>query len=381
MEKINISIVIPTWNRSELVERLLESLQKDRENYKYGETEVLIVDSSKDAEKESIVDSCEKYNAKYINSVDSVRKKRNKGIDLAQYEIVLFIDSDVTVQEGLLKAHAETFLKNQGNKKHAGSFGVTEFVGKKSLWWKILELTTFVDSFGFAKKYPYVSWAIGNNIAFRKEVLLEIGKFEENFPYNLGGDDLDMTYRVTKAGYLIKTTSEAITYHSRDTWNNWKAINDRSRRWGSMEYHILKRHPELIHRRLPMTGDIVIVILCMFGLAALIKQSTVPFVFGGIWCLLLYFLLMNHYNKQNNCHTNPFYWTVAMFLQGKYRFHRLMMSIKMKDMSLAFKGQFFGIYHIRDDYKNSAKKAWVYYWSFIIIILVMIVYGFVVNYR
>ena len=38
---MDFSIVIPTWNRSELVEALLKSLYDERERYKSGRTEVL----------------------------------------------------------------------------------------------------------------------------------------------------------------------------------------------------------------------------------------------------------------------------------------------------------------------------------------------------
>lgn len=72
---MDFSIVIPTWNRSELVDALLKSLYDERSRYKLGNTEVLIVDSSIDAEKENIVLSCEKYDAVYIEGDNSVRKK------------------------------------------------------------------------------------------------------------------------------------------------------------------------------------------------------------------------------------------------------------------------------------------------------------------
>ena len=51
---MNFSIVIPTWNRSEFVEALLESLYVERERYQQGETEVLIVDSSSGNEQDRI---------------------------------------------------------------------------------------------------------------------------------------------------------------------------------------------------------------------------------------------------------------------------------------------------------------------------------------
>ena len=218
---MNFSVVIPTWNRSELVDALLESLYKDRMNYMQGKTEVLVVDSSKDEERTNIMSSCEKYDAIYVEGEDSVRKKRNKGIRLSKYEYILFIDSDVTVEEGIFNEYVEAY-KNPYKVKLGGVLGYTEFVGKKSFWWKMLERTSLVNSFSFARNYPFHSWTIGNNVSFKKTVLEEIGMFEENFPFKLGGDDLDMTYRVTKAGYMIGSAPNAVTYHSRKTWNNYK---------------------------------------------------------------------------------------------------------------------------------------------------------------
>ena len=140
-----------------------------------------------------------------------------------------------------------------------------------------------------------------------------------------------------------------------------------------MEYYILKRHPELVQRRLPMTGDICIFMLLLFCTGAVLKHSLMPVLFLGIWFLLLYCMLYAFYSKQHGP-VNLFYWTIAMFLQGKYRFHRFAMSLKQKDLSLVFRGQFFGIYHIRDDYRINAKKVWIYCASFIIISVIMICY-------
>lgn len=52
---MDFSIVIPTWNRSHLVDALLKSLFEERNRYEDGRTEVIVVDSSTGEEKESIV--------------------------------------------------------------------------------------------------------------------------------------------------------------------------------------------------------------------------------------------------------------------------------------------------------------------------------------
>lgn len=376
MNKIDFSVVIPTWNRSKLVVKLLESLYKDRQIYKYGETEVLIVDSSDGIEKDTIVAACEKYNAVYIDGVDSVRKKRNKGIDSARYEYICFIDSDVVLKPGLLNEHAEQWIKHNNSGKMGGTFGLTEFVGDKGFWWKVLEQTTFIDSFGFAKKMEYVSWTLGNNATFKKSVLLEIGKFEENFPFKLGGDDLDMSYRVTKAGYFIKTVPNAVTYHSTETWNNRKAVFDRSKRWGTMEYYTLKRHPELVNRRLPMAGDVMTFLFLALGIVALIKHSLVPIAIFGITALTT-MLSMFFFDFKNQKKPNLFYWMIAMAIQGKYRMHRLAAALKNKDLSLSFKGQYFGIWHIRSSYRIEAQKFWIYVYNILFAIVLLLIYGIV----
>ena len=141
---------------------MLRTLYDDRQIYEYGETEVLIVDSSKDEEKATIMAACEKYDARYIEGVDSVRKKRNKGIVEAQYDYIFFIDSDVLIEKGMLNEHAKVYL-NSPYEDLGGVVGVTEFYGDMSFRWKVIDYSDYLYAFGQAKKYPYANWTIGNN--------------------------------------------------------------------------------------------------------------------------------------------------------------------------------------------------------------------------
>ena len=158
-QRLNLSIVIPTNGRVSLVERLLKSLISERKAYPYGETEVLIVNSGDENDAEQIEKLCHTYQAIFIPGENSVRKKRNLGIKNAQYEVVLFLDSDVAATDGLLKYHAEGFL-NATEENLGGVFGLTRFVGRKTWWWKVVEQTTYLDSFSFAERFPYNSWTI-----------------------------------------------------------------------------------------------------------------------------------------------------------------------------------------------------------------------------
>ena len=148
--KIDFSVVIPTWNRKECVTEMLRTLYDDRQIYEYGETEVIIVDSSAGEEKRAIQEACEKYDARYIEGVDSVRKKRNKGITEAKYDYIFFIDSDVIIEKGMLNEHAKVYLASEGEDL-GGVFGVTEFYGDLSFRWKVIDYCDYTLVFEQAK--------------------------------------------------------------------------------------------------------------------------------------------------------------------------------------------------------------------------------------
>ncbi len=369
---MNFSIVIPTWNRSDLVESLLKSLYEERNRYQLGETEVLIIDSSTDNEKDSIISSCKKYDAIYIEGDDSVRKKRNKGIRLSKYDYILFIDSDVIVEKGLLDEYVETY-KNLYKVKLGGVLGYTKFVGKRTFWWKMLERTSLVNSFSFAKNYPFHSWTIGNNVCFKKSVLEEIGMFEENFPFKLGGDDLDMTYRITKAGYMIGSAPNAITYHSRKTWNNYKAVHDRAKRWGTMENFIVSRHPELYKKIIPKNYILEIIVFLFMSILSLFSKNCLPLIIVILWIVINWFIdYVVDVKRKGFC--LPLYYFGAQIIQLQYEFYRVLGSLKKGSLEALYKGMIFNKFQIKFGMADEAFRIKKLIWSFLAVCMAGIVY-------
>ena len=369
---MDFSIVIPTWNRSELVEALLKSLYDERERYTSGKTEVLIVDSSTDNEKDSIMSSCKKYDAIYVEGDDSVRKKRNKGIRQSKYDYILFIDSDVVVEKGLLDEYVEAY-KNPYQVKLGGVLGYTEFVGKRTFWWKMLERTSLVNSFSFARDYPFHSWTIGNNVSFKKSVLEEIGMFEENFPFKLGGDDLDMTYRVTKAGYMIGSAPNAVTYHSRKTWNNYKAVHDRAKRWGTMENFIVGRHPELYKKVIPKNYVLETIAFLFMGILSLILKNWLPIMIAVSWIVINWIIdYVVDVKRKGFC--SPIYYFGAQIIQSQYEFYRVLGSLKNGSFGALYKGMIFNRFQIKFGMANEAFRIKKLIWSFLALCIAGIAY-------
>lgn len=342
MEKqLNLSIVIPTNGRVHLVERLLASLLPERESYPYGETEVLIVNSGKPEDAAEIEALCGKYQAVFLPGENSVRKKRNLGIRQAQYEVVLFLDSDVAAEKGLLRYHAEGFL-NASEKNLGGVFGLTRFVGEKKWWWKVVEQTTYLDSFSFAERFPYNSWTIGNNVSFYRRVLLEVGMFEENFPFPLGGDDLDMTYRITKQGYLIKSCPQAVTLHSTETWNHPKAIVDRTHRWGSMDYFLSQRHPEIFTDCLPKSGVLFTGAFLAGAVLSAVFRSWQPLL-GIVFWFILYAVVVYFYDCAHKEGGGPLCYAIGKIIRTCYRLNYQRAGWKKRDFTCLHKEMSFSL--------------------------------------
>lgn len=366
-QRLNLSIVIPTNGRMNLVERLLQSLVPERQSYPYGETEVLVVNSGKAEDATRIEELCETYQAIFIPGENSVRKKRNLGIEKAQYEVVLFLDSDVAAEEGLLRYHAEGFL-NATEKNLGGVFGLTRFVGRKTWWWKVVEQTTYLDSFSFAERFPYNSWTIGNNVSFYRRVLLEVGMFEVNFPFPLGGDDLDMTYRITKSGYLIKSCPQAVTLHSTETWNHPKAIYDRTHRWGSMDYFLSQRHPEIFVDCIPKSGVLFTASFLAGGILSAGFRSLEPLLCVLIW-LALHVITVYVYDCVHKEGGHPLYYAMGKMIRTFYRLYYQIAGFKNHDIRCLHKEMSFSLEQTKYMQRREIAMFSIYLITFAVMLL------------
>ena len=119
-----ISIVIATKGRVKLLEDLLISVKEARSNFEKP-SEVLLVDDSKAEDVVAINEMCKKYDARRIEFGPSVPEKRNVGAREAQYDIVLFLDSDCIATPNLLNEHYKLYT----DEKVGGVAGYLEFVG------------------------------------------------------------------------------------------------------------------------------------------------------------------------------------------------------------------------------------------------------------
>lgn len=349
-----ISVIIPSWNRAKILTRMLESLAGERARFD-GNSEVIVVDSSEGEEQSLIIAACEQYDAYYVEGPQSVRKKRNIGAREANFELLLFLDSDIVATPGLFQAHVEAY---EGHDYVGAVQGLTEFVGDGGFWWKVAEKSGLIDSFSNARKYPFQSWSITNNLSVRRDVFFKIGCFWENFPFKLGGDDLEMSYRIAYAGYMIASAPDAIVLHTKETWDNASALLDRTKRWGTMESLICDLHPELYKVVMPKNYVFEIPLLAAMTLCTFFKCISA----AGVLFLLVLFLTGRFVLECKKQHrfVNPVYLIFASAINARYEFFRLVGFARKGKKTAFMHAMVFNYHQVRGSYSSDAARlAWM----------------------
>jgi len=91
MNKPNFTVIIPLYNKAEHILRTLESIQRQ----KYQASEIIVIDDGSTDNGVDIVKSANFKNLTVVQQVNGgVSSARNKGIELAQYEFIAFLDAD-----------------------------------------------------------------------------------------------------------------------------------------------------------------------------------------------------------------------------------------------------------------------------------------------
>ena len=122
--KMKFSVIIPVYNAEKYIERAIDSIVK--QDYKDYEM-ILINDGSTDRSLEIIQRLAERNTRIRVESIvnEGVSHARNKGIELANGEYVLFMDADDMHEENTLQ-QIEDFLVKYDN-PDCFCFGFTEY--------------------------------------------------------------------------------------------------------------------------------------------------------------------------------------------------------------------------------------------------------------
>jgi GT2 family glycosyltransferase len=185
-----ISVVVLTKNRRDFLKNCLYSLF----NQSYADFEIIVVDDQSIDDTENMVKGLQKEhpNLKFIQRDGmGLANGRNCGIRASNGEIIAFTDDDCETHPDWIKRGTET-LESQK----------IDFV-KGPVYYPDGRLYADLDINSL--KIPTC------NIFYKKNIIEDIGLFDERFTH--GGEDLDLAVTALEKGYQLAICSEAIVYH------------------------------------------------------------------------------------------------------------------------------------------------------------------------
>lgn len=292
---------------------LLHSIEKSSGNLK---TEVFVVDNaSSDGSVEYLSPRFPKVN--FIQNADNVGfgKANNQAIKLARGTYTLLLNPDTLISEDTLRVMFNHMEQNPQTGAAGckllnpdGSFALESrrsVPTPSTALWKVLGLTRlFPRNKRFADYYqgwkdenepgpvPVLSGAF---MFYRTSVLKELGGFDERF--FMYGEDIDLSYRTTQAGYQIDYVPATSIIHYKGE-STKKENLDYVIIFNKAMYKFFEKHYSYAYTMLFKVFVILGIIFraCTSYIAALTRRFASPFVDLTILNIVVFIFFMIRYN-------------------------------------------------------------------------------------
>ncbi len=196
-----ISIIIPVYNSEGTVENCLDSLLNQSYN---GEYEIIVVN---DGSTDNTVGIVERYPVKLLAQQHrGPATARNLGAKETKGDLLLFIDSDCVADSNWVQEMTKPF-ENSDVVGVQGSYRSKQFeiVARFAQY----EIEERYEKMG---KNRYIDFIGSYSAGYRRDIFLNAGGFDENFPI-ASGEDADLSFRLSSEGYKMVFNPNAIVYH------------------------------------------------------------------------------------------------------------------------------------------------------------------------
>jgi glycosyltransferase involved in cell wall biosynthesis len=248
-EPISLTVAICTHNRAaQLADTLrsLEALEAPGRQW-----ELLVVDNASTDGTPALLEELHWRPGVPLRCVREERLgvsyARNRAVEEARGEYVLFIDDDETPHEDWLAAHARA-LREHAPDATGGRIEV-RFIGAERPSWLTDELLGFLgrlDHGPLPRRLTDEGQKIfTGNAAFRRETVRRLGLFDTSLGrrgrINAGGEDVDLFVRLLRAGCDVRWVPDAIIFHRIEA--------EKLRRGYFLDLHYRQGRMEAIRRR------------------------------------------------------------------------------------------------------------------------------------
>ena len=209
-----ISVVIPTYNRLPILQKSLTALEnQELTNDRINHYEIVVVDDGSTDETIAWLTENEAQ-LPHVKLFEQDHKgaaaARNLGVQNAQGNTIVFIDSDLVVTESFLQCHADALVKGERELKSDRLFTYGAVINTNNFENPTAEPYKLTD---FSAAY----FATGN-VAIARKWLEEAGLFDTGFQL-YGWEDLELGVRLKKLGLKLIKCPEAVGYHWHPAFN------------------------------------------------------------------------------------------------------------------------------------------------------------------
>lgn len=209
---MKVSIVIPNYNTALLLERNLPIVLEAANNPKNNISEIILVDDASPDNSASVVKNKfpqvrlirHKINRGFSSSV-------NTGVRLAKGDLICLLNTDVLPEPDFLENALPHFENpgvfavslNEGGYSWARGFFKDGYIGHEPGPKDNSNHATF--------------WVSGGSGVFRKSIWVKLGGMDERLLSPFYWEDLDLSYRAAKRGYLLLWEPKARVTHKHET--------------------------------------------------------------------------------------------------------------------------------------------------------------------
>jgi glycosyltransferase involved in cell wall biosynthesis len=237
------SIVIPTYQRPDTLFLVLDALQNQADPPPF---EVVVIDDgSRDDTPERLVSYHPSYPFRFFSQSNrGPAAARNRGIEQARGDYVLFLGDDTVPARGLLAVHAA--VHSQERDRPVAVLGYTTWPHDRRVSPFLHHINEYGLQFGYgliedSEAVPF-NFFYTSNISLPRALLLEAGLFDTTFPH-AAWEDIEMAYRLMKMGMKILYRPQAVARHHHDiTFSSFRRRQEKSGEAAKIFYD---KHPEL----------------------------------------------------------------------------------------------------------------------------------------
>jgi GT2 family glycosyltransferase len=211
---LGVSVIVPTYRRPEPLQLTLEDLARQRTI----PGEVLIVDQSPEpclpSEQFDLANGLPVH---VLRRPPGVVAARNFAVAQARYDVVVFLDDDVRVDDpGFLEAHLHTYDDPVVDGVCGQELLPPDYASTpphRSQFSCLYEEAEFFDR--RSSEARFVAHLSTCNCSVRKSAFEKVGGFDEIFTGNSYGDDTDLAMRLAQAGSRLFYNPAASVRHTK----------------------------------------------------------------------------------------------------------------------------------------------------------------------